>query len=228
MIDEFTELESLEFMLKRLGFDVLAVGKEVLVADALLRFPPDLAMITYKGRSIDGFRAAAKIKVPRTGFPPPRVALIWSKASGMSSPRLSSENASLCDALVEGPLEPYAVIQILARLLLVDEDVLIKKYERASGQPLPVGPSNANSLTSQNLPAAAQAPSSPTVSREDRYKAFLAAHDEPVTGTLSRKVIREEGRKIAEAEGPVEKAENEKILADKREFAARLLKKPVP
>lgn len=213
-------------MLKRLGFDVLAVSKEVLVADALLRFTPDLAMVTFKGRAVDGLRVATKIKVPRTGFPPPRIALIWSKSGGMSSPRLSSEHAGLCDALVEGPLEPYAVIQILARLLNADEDALKKKYERASGQPSPIGASTPRPSSAEKPEQSESAP--PPLSRADRYKAFLEAHNEPVTGTLSRKVIREEGRKIAEAEGPIEKAENERILVDKREFAKRLLKKPVP
>ena len=45
VIDEFTELEALESLLKRLGFDVLSVGKEVLVADALLRFSPETSMV---------------------------------------------------------------------------------------------------------------------------------------------------------------------------------------
>ena len=42
VIDEFNELVGLETLFRRLGFDVLSLGREATVQEAILGFPPDL------------------------------------------------------------------------------------------------------------------------------------------------------------------------------------------
>lgn len=241
VIDEYTELEALESLLKRLGFDVLAIGKEVLVADALSRFVPELVMLTYKGRNVDGLRLAQKLKAPRPGGGSPRVALIWT--AGGASPRISPDAAGLVDALVEGPLYPRAVMQIVARLLNVPEDSLIKKFEKIGAQAQwPTTPGARPSFFKESPPSEAPVPSGPRpaddwdpvtkpgqaeklkTSRTDRYAAFLKKNDEPVTGTLKRGEIQAEARKLKATETKAEKDENERLLAEKRAFAESLFR----
>ncbi len=221
VIDEFTELEAMESLMKRLGFDVMAIGKELLVPDALLRFQPDLVMATFKGRSVDGPRLAAKFKAVKAGTPAPRVVLIWS--SSMPSPQLTPEVEGAIDALVEAPLHPVGVIRVLARLLNVAEEPLIKKFERIGATFRWPEPKSVQKEDWDPVKKPGQAATIVT-DRSARYREFLRTHDEPVDNVLPREKTYGEIRKLRASESTEEKDDINRINAEKRAFAETLFK----
>ena len=236
VIDEFNELEAMESLFKRLGFDVLALGKESLVADALLGFHPELALISFKARNVDGVRLATKLKTlkPTAAQVSIKVALVW--ATGMPAPKMNPESAWIVDAMVEVPLKPVLVIQMVSRLLNIPEYQLMKKYERAAAQSTSAS-AQAGVATVTEVPAAPRAvqedgtpiPSHPSekesLKRSERYAEFLRVHPDEVDKVLPREKMQSEIRKVKASETPETKAEVEDINAEKRAFTVSLFKK---
>lgn len=126
VIDEFSEMVGLESFLRRLGFDVLSLGKEMLVTDALLSFQPEVVIASFKGRNVDGLRLALRLK--KTMIPPPRVALAYSGPR----PQIPQESQRLVEALIEIPVEPQSVIQMLSKLSGLPAEPLLEKYAKVS------------------------------------------------------------------------------------------------
>lgn len=126
VIDEYSEMIGLESFLKRLGFDVLSLAKEMFVNDTLLSFQPEIAILSFKGRNVDGLRIAQKLK--KTMVPPPRVALAY---SGLT-PQIPEELRRMVDALIEIPVEPSSVIQMMAQLSGLAAEPILEKYAKVS------------------------------------------------------------------------------------------------
>lgn len=124
VIDDFQELLTTESFLRRLGFDVLSLGKDLLVNDALLRFSPDIVLASYRGRMVDGPKLALRLKKL---VPPPRMALIYPAGS---HPQLSADIQRVVDGLIEMPFQGAAVIKIVAQLAGLEPGPLLEKYER--------------------------------------------------------------------------------------------------
>ncbi|MES2856209.1 MAG: hypothetical protein V4692_10120, partial [Bdellovibrionota bacterium] len=110
VIDEFSELMALETMFRRLGFDVLSLGKEVLVNDALLRFPPDLVILSCKSGNVDGLKLSVRMKKL---VPPPRVAILHNQGN---VPTLQAHHRRAIDAMIESPLRERQVISVIGQL----------------------------------------------------------------------------------------------------------------
>jgi CheY-like chemotaxis protein len=124
VVDDYNELIAIEGFFRRLGFDVLSVGKDVLVADALLKFIPDLVLASVKGRHVDGIKLASRIF---KAAPSARVALIYGAGE---KPVLPPEARSRVDTLIELPVKPTAIISLVCRLLNLDPDPILEKFAR--------------------------------------------------------------------------------------------------
>lgn len=130
LIDDYQELVAAENLLRRLGFDVLSLGKEVLLNDALLRFHPDIVIANCRGRSVDGFRVAARVKKLS---PPPRVALTYTPNN---APSLSADMEAMIDALLISPLQAPMVIKVVAQMANLDPGPLLGKYQKLTANRL--------------------------------------------------------------------------------------------
>lgn len=244
VIDDFNELIGFEAFFRRLGFDVLSLGKDLLVADAILGFVPDLVIATARGRAVDGMKLAAKL---RRNPSPPRVALVF--PSGQSIV-LAPETQAVVDALIEIPSEPKSILRIVGQLVGLDPDGLIEKFER-------LGFTKANTNETMRIfgeakagePGESVTGGAPTTqettldwdptrtpgqaasarsARSDRYDRFLAEHDEDTSHVLPRQQVASAMKKLKEDSEP-EKTELERIDEDKRNFARALFeegKKP--
>jgi hypothetical protein len=126
VIEDYTDLIALENLLRRVGFDVLSLGKDILVSDALLRFQPDIVIATSKGRVVDGLRVAARVKKQT---PAPRVALAYTLGN---APSLNSEGQTLVDAMVVLPIQPSSFLKVMSQLAGIDAASLLSKYEKIS------------------------------------------------------------------------------------------------
>jgi hypothetical protein len=124
VIEDYKDLVSLENFFRRLGFDVLSVGKEVLVSDAMMRFLPDLVIANAKGRVVDGARLAPKVL---RHAPQAKIALLFPVGA---MPTLAPEVRGLIDALVEIPYRPRSVILVAAQLTGLDPQPILEKYEK--------------------------------------------------------------------------------------------------
>ena len=128
VIDDFKELVHLESLLRRIGFDVLSLGKDILVNDALLRFQPDLVIASAKGRAVDGIKLSQRMKKLS---PAPRIALAYQAGN---PPTLPQEAQGAVDALIETPVHPLTVIKVLSQLMATPAEPLLAKYEKIAGK----------------------------------------------------------------------------------------------
>ncbi len=151
VIDEIQRLHGLESFLRKLGFDVLSLGKDTLVADAVLSFVPEVVIANERGRNVDGVRLAQRLK--KSVSPPPRVALCFSGAA----PILSADDLKSIDALLEIPLAGESGLRLLAQLAAVPVGPLIEKFRKFSSAKL--------TTDEQVVVITGSAPPAPSVSR---------------------------------------------------------------
>jgi len=133
VIDEYRELVALENLLRRLGFDVLSVGKDILVNDALVRFAPDIVIATLKGRAVDGVKVSLRV---RRQTPSPLVAFMTGSDNAAN---ISHEQKLYMDALVLLPLQPQTVIRTIAQMAQLDPGPLIGKFQKMTSTRIPDG-----------------------------------------------------------------------------------------
>lgn len=130
VIDDYQEMVAIENLLRRLGFDVLSLGKDILINDALYRFQPEIVIATSKGRSVDGYKVAERMKKL---FPRPRVALTY---SGGIPPALTPKSKMNVDGLIATPIQPSNLIKLVARLGDLDFEPLLEKFQKIMSAPL--------------------------------------------------------------------------------------------
>lgn len=222
VIEDYSEMIGLESTLRRLGFDVLSVAKDALVNDALLGFFPEILVVTYKGRNVDGLKLALKLKKHNI---PPAVALLHAG----SAPLLSGEERRAIDAFLESPLKAKSAIETIAKLAQMPAAPLLEKYEKVTNVDLSRG--DELLIVGNKAPAAeaplskgewdpVKTPGTSTVARSarsDRYDKFLADHDEPVDRVMPHEVAAKAMRDLKKA-AQAEKAELDKIDEEKRQF----------
>ena len=189
VIDDYKELVALENLLRRLGFDVLSLGKDILVPDALVRFHPEIVIATAKGRAVDGLKVAARVKKQA---PSPRVALAYTAGT---APNLTEENKRVVDGLIAVPIQPASAIKLIAQLTGLEVAPLLEKFQKftlgRSSEPSSVRVSNDFEPKPVNESVSVSGDAwDPTktpgraaqmrTGRSDRYDAYLNAKDEPI------------------------------------------------
>jgi CheY-like chemotaxis protein len=130
VIDDYKELVALENLLRRLGFDVLSLGKDILVPDALLRFHPEIVVASAKGKNVDGIKVATRAK---KHSPSPRVAITYSPSN---TPVMNAEAKSVIDALITVPIQAHGLIKVISQLANLDPGPLIGKYQKLTSKSL--------------------------------------------------------------------------------------------
>lgn len=246
VIDEYRELVAIENLLRRVGFDVLSVGKDILVNDALAGFLPDIVIVTMKGRAVDGVKVSSRV---RKLTPAPRVAFV----TGIDNAAASAvEQKLFTDAVIALPLQPVAVIRTVAQLSNLDPNPLIGKFQKlssgrmadgkddvvfegrgAEGEPVggPAGPRFTDDGSEFSDGAARTEGWDPVTTRgkaatlrterSDRYEQFLRRTDEPVDGLLPKEIVAAAVRKL-KLESAKEAEDLERLEAQKREFVRAL------
>ncbi len=241
VIDDYNELEFIETLLKRVGFDVLSLNKDASVADTLLGFFPALVVATLKGPLIDGLKTAALAKKQA---PSTKVMLLYGKGA---VPQLTGEQKTKIDALIEAPVQPQDTLLIIAQLLRMDAPALLDKFEKLSrarhfergadvvllrdekpkglaGPDAEQGDSISPRIASGDGRVAGPEAAAPKTEREKRYDAFLAEHDEPVDRVIPHERMLKDVQELTDAAKGEEKALAE-LGERKKEFVRALMKK---
>lgn len=230
VIDEIQQLVSLEGFLRRLGFDVLSLGKEILVTDALLRFTPELVIASEKGRHVDGVKLAQRLK--RTVTPVPRVALCFAGSAPVGSPA----DLKTIDALFELPLAGEAGVRLISKLTGIDPEPLLKKFQKFAGaktsredQTIVVSSATGGAASSTITVADWDPKKNPGASatvrteRSNRYDQLLEVKagdlgETAVKGVMPRERAAQAMAKLKKDSEP-EKDELDRIQAEKIKFA---------
>lgn len=124
--EDFNELTLTETYLKKVGFDVVGISNEILIHDQILSFNPEILVVHGKNVKVSSFSVGQKLKdygrfhgnvvivVPR-GVRPTPAEMIKMKM----------------DAMVEAPIDPEKLIQVLCRLSGVSLEQVLDKLHKA-------------------------------------------------------------------------------------------------
>jgi CheY-like chemotaxis protein len=190
VIEDYADQTTFENLLRRLGFDCLAVTRDARIGDALLSFTPELVFLGGMGKNIDIKRAA--IRIAKMNPKPPIAAL---KRNLEASPGRSAYQAippevqNSFDALVELPVQPIPFIKMICKMTNLSEAPVIDKYEkltqgqtggggsafRSEGKPKKQEPSMVLK-SGQVMPFAPGESIHVRTERSDKYDQFLVSH----------------------------------------------------
>lgn len=249
VIDEFTELVGLETLFRRLGFDVLSVGRESAVQEAILGFPPDLVIATGNGRFVEGLTLSSRVK-----FGPHRpkiVVLVPATEGAEASAKLKSLVASSpVDAAIETPFEPRVALKVVCKIMQLPPEPVLEKYSKIVSAKLfepdelkiikhPLPPQSTTQMLTGLSPRNSDESDlidprlleSSSRSREDRFAKMLESMEDeelpPLAESDAMRIARTNLQNAVQKSAEQQKEELEAIAREKREFVramARVIK----
>ena len=252
VIDDFNEMVGLETLFRRLGFDVLSFGREMAVSEGILGFPPDLVVAVGRGRHVNGFNLAPKIRYGNTR---PKLVVLVPQNEKRSAERAAEDAAedaqSDVDAIIETPFDPREALSVVAQLLNLEPDPILEKYgkivsarlfepqelkiirHQVEAAPMihvtSVDPSARNLIS--KLAAEANQPK-PLTARESRYAKFLDDKAEEIMPPIANgNEMRNARKKLEQDEANASMLEIEKaakIQREKREFVRAMIETAKP
>lgn len=142
--DDYSELTTVEFSLKKVGFDVVSISSEFSAQEKLLSFNPEIVIAYGRGPKVTTIGVGKRLKdMGRWGG---KAILIF--PAGMK-PDPQDLIRTRMDLLLEAPVPTVRLIQILAKMTNQDDQVLVEKLIKAAATEATEG--NANPLTQQKL-----------------------------------------------------------------------------
>ncbi len=222
VVDDYQEMVAIENLLCRLGFDVLSLGKDILVNEALYRFHPDIVIATSKGHGVDGYKVAERVKKQ---FPPPKVALTY---TGEIPPALTPKSKMNVDGLIGTPVQAQNLIKLVASLGDLDFEPLWEKFQKI--MKAPISPKELELVRVFGTPTEEWDPvktpgqaATMRTARSSRYDEFLRrnADDVPEQTVLPRDIARTAMEELkADSRGEAEQLEE--IHREKMKFVKTL------
>ncbi len=128
IFEDFQESGQTETDLKKVGFDVLGINNLISLSDQILTFGPDAViscgiqkipslMIGRELKKVNHYRGKSILILPNGARPAP---------SEIAKTRV--------DVLIEAPVLPFRLIEILAKLLSLDPAPLVEKFNKSKIQ----------------------------------------------------------------------------------------------
>lgn len=125
--EEYTELMMMETSLKKVGFDVIGITSEFSVSEQLVSFNPDVVVAFGHSSKVSSLGVGRRLKeAPR-----------WQgKSVLVFKPQMKPQPEDIlkvrADLFLESPIQPRMMLQVLGRLLQIDEAVLQDKLDKLS------------------------------------------------------------------------------------------------
>lgn len=225
-IDDYNENLSCQTLLKKLGFDVIPIARDIQFHSATLGFLPDIVIASFKTKNVDGIALGHEAK---RLISHPRVLLLYTTAL---EPVVNEPSKAAFDFLLSSPFDFEQLIKRTAEMARIDQDLLHEKYLKLrmrrpskQGYTTVFGAKDITNDTPADL-ARFQQPS--TLSSEDRnrrYQEFLSnMKDELPMKVLDHKAMTEQLSQFEE-KNKVNESSIAAINAQKLEFAKALFKK---
>ncbi|QLY24203.1 hypothetical protein [Bdellovibrio sp. KM01] len=125
--EDYADLMSVESTLKKVGFDVIGLSSEYAVSDQIISFNPDVVIGSGKGAKVSSLGVGKRLKeMSRWGG---KAVLIFPAGFKPSPQDLIKLRV---DMILEAPVAPLRIVQVLAKLLGQDESALLEKLNKAS------------------------------------------------------------------------------------------------
>ena len=124
--DDYQELTATESFLKKVGFDVIGVPSDYTLAEQLLGFNPELVIVFAKSARLNGIQVCRKIKEMESFKG--RVILIVMPGN---RPQPQDISKIRLDMLIEFPVLPTRLIEVITKLLGLSTEVFLEKYSKA-------------------------------------------------------------------------------------------------
>ena len=127
--DDYTELNAVQFTLKKVGFDCLGISTEFGTTEQVISFNPDIVVASGRGPKVSTVGVGRRLKdMPRwTG----KAILIFPPGN---KPKPEDLMKIRMDVVLEAPVETVRLIQVLAKLTNQDDQVLIEKLIKTMAQ----------------------------------------------------------------------------------------------
>ncbi len=124
--EDFNELTLTESYLKKVGFDVVGISNEILVHDQILSFNPDVIVANGKNPKVSSLSIGQKMKDNQRYQG--KVVIVLPKDVRPSPQDLLRIRM---DGIIESPVNPEKLIQVLCRLTGQPADSHLEKFHKA-------------------------------------------------------------------------------------------------
>jgi len=223
--EDYNELTLTESYLKKVGFDVVGISNELLIQDQILAFHPDVIVAHGKNVKVSSFSVGQKLKENHkfTG----KVVIVVPQGIRPTPEEIIRMKM---DAVIEAPVNPERLIQVLARMGRVDSAPLLEKFHRARMNDPELERIMMISKTNEEAAIPAGAPTSAKIfipiqdtARAKKYSNLIKSTkiDSTVT-TFDRKDVREKQKDLKK---DWDFDQMEEIDQRRRDFAEALFKK---
>jgi len=147
--EDYADLMSVESTLKRVGFDVIGVSSEYSMQDQMLAFNPDVVIGAGRGGKVSSLGVGKRLK---------EMARWQGKAVLIFQANFKPTPQDLIkirvDMILEAPVAPMRIVQVLAKLLGHDESALLERLNKSmhveSPQKTTVGPGGGVKFSTEN------------------------------------------------------------------------------
>jgi DNA-binding NtrC family response regulator len=162
-VEDFGEMVYLQILLSKLGFDVGTVKNPKVLVDSLYKMNPEVVILTARRKRVIGVELSKQTKkiLPKT-----KIILL---APPAIRDRLTKSELMHAEGVIETPVNPPSLLDMMARLSNLDADALLDKYKKMKTQ-LPSAPTDAASSSS-------------------RYAPFLKLDEPPKTQSFSKQKV---------------------------------------
>lgn len=125
--DDYAELTTVEFSLKKVGFDVISISSEFSMQEKMLSFNPEIVIAYGRGPKVTTIGVGKRLKEMGR----------WAGKSLLIFPQGVKPNPqdlirARMDLLLEAPVPTVRLIQILAKMTNQDDQVLVEKLIKAA------------------------------------------------------------------------------------------------
>lgn len=123
--EDYSELMNVEAALKKIGFDVIGITHEYSIMEQVISFNPDVVVGCGKGGKVSSLGVGRRLK--EMGRWSGKTILIFAPNSKPAGPDLIKIRS---DIMLEAPVPPLRLIQVLAKILGHDETVLQERLNK--------------------------------------------------------------------------------------------------
>jgi response regulator RpfG family c-di-GMP phosphodiesterase len=183
-VEDFGEMVYLQILLSKLGFDVGTVKNPKVLNDSLYKMNPDFVILTARRKRVIGVELAKQTKKI---MPKAKILLL---ASPQIREKLTNSEIMYAEAVLETPVNPPALLDIMARLSGLNVDTLMDKYKKMKATLPTLG--DASMMVQGD--AGVEIPETMSVTgstQESRYKKFLKLDEEPKVHSFNKQKVVE-------------------------------------
>lgn len=124
--EDYSDLMEVEGALKKVGFDVIGLSSEYSVAEQMLAFNPDLVVGSGRGGKVSSLGVGKRLKEMNR----------WQGKSILIFPANFKPNPQdllriRVDMILEAPVPPLRLIQVIGKILGHDENILLERLNKA-------------------------------------------------------------------------------------------------